>query len=452
MSTETEVKLKVRELESVRARLGEIGAKPIHRRIENNVLFDRPDRSLHAAGRALRVRTLTKPDGSNGLPTTVTLKGPRQPNPGPVKVREEIEFVVSNESAARSLLETLGYETIMSFEKRRESWRLGACTIELDQLPFLGPFVEIEGPDIAAIETTRVRLGLATAQPREQSYASMLFDYTVKTARHCREIRFGREDPWTISTGNGSSTGYGSNGRTHTQASLSLAPMLRRLKEHIGGVRAERDDEDVHQVRVICGRIRVWLSFAGLRVLDDDLRWLRRAAAPLRNLDVLLADPMSDAFTAWLRTHRHAARADLLDALDAPRCSALIDALSALPPVPIARARAFVPVLTTKVLRQARGLGRSNVKLADLHALRKNLRVLRYALEWLDAKPRSIRKMQDALGLLGDLDVAREYFDAWPEHDRHADLADRITARIEANRQAARKAWPRTKRVVRRLG
>ena len=47
------------------------------------------------------------------------------------------------------------------------SWKLGGCTVELDELPHLGTFVEIEGPSEAAILKVRDQLQLDRAAARE---------------------------------------------------------------------------------------------------------------------------------------------------------------------------------------------------------------------------------------------------------------------------------------------
>ena len=50
----------------------------------------------------------------------------------------------------------------------------GACRIELDELPRLGPFIEIEGPDEKMIRSTMAALDLAGAETINESYVSMV--------------------------------------------------------------------------------------------------------------------------------------------------------------------------------------------------------------------------------------------------------------------------------------
>ena len=91
------------------------------------------------------LRLRTNHDSATGTEThIITWKGPRQP--GALKSREEVELTVTDPADAALLLEKLGYVKVLTFEKRRQSWQLGGCKVELDELPLLGSFVEVEGP------------------------------------------------------------------------------------------------------------------------------------------------------------------------------------------------------------------------------------------------------------------------------------------------------------------
>jgi adenylate cyclase class 2 len=110
---------------------------------------------------------------------------------GPLKSREEIEVEVSDPDAAASLVERLGYLRTLSFEKRRESWELEGCKVELDELPHLGKFVEIEGPDEASVMRVRERLGLASRPIVKSGYISLLMSHLQERGQTTREVRFG---------------------------------------------------------------------------------------------------------------------------------------------------------------------------------------------------------------------------------------------------------------------
>ena len=171
MPSEIEAKMKVDEFDSVRKRLSEMGARRVKAVLETNTFFDTPDRSLLSEDKGLRLRRAR--DLADGTQTFVlTVKGPQQN--GELKNREESEVGVQDGDDAIRLLAALGFNSTLSFEKRRESWTLGDCKIELDELPLLGRFVEIEGPDEPTIMRVRQQLGLSDRPLIQTGYISML--------------------------------------------------------------------------------------------------------------------------------------------------------------------------------------------------------------------------------------------------------------------------------------
>ena len=74
----------------------------------------------------------------------------------------------------RRLLTSIGFVEVLRFAKRRESWRLAGCRVELDELPKLGCFVEIEGPSEEAIQAVREQLGLVDSESVTRGYPELL--------------------------------------------------------------------------------------------------------------------------------------------------------------------------------------------------------------------------------------------------------------------------------------
>ena len=171
MDLEIEAKIKVDSHDAVRARLKELGATHIGTARENNRIFDDRKKKLRKAGCGLRVRQIEVLDGDPGEPT-MTYKGPRQR--AELKVRSEINVAIGDADQAAAILQALGYAPFITFEKKRESWRLGNCRVELDELPLLGKFVEIEGPDEQTVSQAKSDLGFASAKNITQSYVKML--------------------------------------------------------------------------------------------------------------------------------------------------------------------------------------------------------------------------------------------------------------------------------------
>jgi adenylate cyclase class 2 len=187
MAVEIEAKLRVDDHEAVRARLRAAGAAAQKKVMETNIFFDTEDRSLLAADKGLRLR-VNHDLGNDSRTCIITYKGPRLH--GPLKSREEIEVTVDSEPAAALLLERLGFARMLTFAKRRESWRLGGCQVELDELPCLGTFVEIEGPGEAEILHVKSLLHLTAAPPITASYVAMLMTYLQEHGIASRRITF----------------------------------------------------------------------------------------------------------------------------------------------------------------------------------------------------------------------------------------------------------------------
>jgi adenylate cyclase class 2 len=195
MPVENEAKFAVPSHDEVRERLRANSAERIGRVVETNSIYDwmAPDAApesvgaLRRRGAALRVRSVEVLDGPD-RPATVTFKGPVEA--GAFKKRAELELPLIEAEGMRGLLEAIGFVEMVRFEKRRESWRLGGCLVELDELPRLGCFVEIEGPDDAAIERTRESLGLSVVRLVQQSYAGLIVEAFAKEIQSRRPIEF----------------------------------------------------------------------------------------------------------------------------------------------------------------------------------------------------------------------------------------------------------------------
>ncbi len=110
--------------------------------------------------------------------------------PGPLKSREEAELEVANPTDAIRLLEALGYTRLVSFQKRRETWELNGCKVELDEIPYLGKFVEIEGPSDSTVMKTRDLLKLSDRPIVKNGYISLLLSHLEENRIRQREIKF----------------------------------------------------------------------------------------------------------------------------------------------------------------------------------------------------------------------------------------------------------------------
>ncbi|HYE19380.1 MAG TPA: class IV adenylate cyclase [Tepidisphaeraceae bacterium] len=186
MPVEIEAKIKVDSHTAVRAKLKELKATPLGEDLETNVIFDTEDRSLLAADKGLRVRSAKGSDGKEKC--TLTYKGPRQP--GTMKLRDETELSVGDFRKAVELLEVLKFAQVLSFEKRRQSWQVEGCKVELDELPHLGTFVEIEGASEQAVQKVQELLGLGGRPVVKTSYVGLVMSHLQDKGQGSRVLRF----------------------------------------------------------------------------------------------------------------------------------------------------------------------------------------------------------------------------------------------------------------------
>jgi len=140
---EIEAKFNVRDLNAIEQRLKQVGARLSQPRIlEINYRFDTPDRKLSLESKVLRLRQDSK--------QWMTFKSLGTSLDG-IRIRQEIEFSISDINSAQAILEALGYQIFMSYEKYRTVYFIDDSKIMLDELPF-GNFIEIEDVDINFIK------------------------------------------------------------------------------------------------------------------------------------------------------------------------------------------------------------------------------------------------------------------------------------------------------------
>ncbi|MER3482613.1 MAG: metal-chelation protein CHAD [Meiothermus sp.] len=231
---------------------------------------------------------------------------------------------------------------------------------------------------------------------------------------------------------------------------ISLTPWLQHLSEHLPVAREGQDREGVHQVRVAVRRLRVWLELAGMGILEDDLAWLVRGAGKVRDLEVLLGYPrLPKAFQDWAKDRLGEARTELVPMLDSARLKGLLQALSSLPPLERPLAEGRLGRFVHRVRRRAEGWERHD-DFERLHALRRALRKLRYAREWLALDTEAIKELQDALGAVGDITFTLNYLDAFEADGGKATVQFRrgLETRLTKALGEAKASWESQKNAV----
>lgn len=160
---EREIKLRFESAEQARSAVGGLGATlRTPRRLQSDVILDTVSGELRTARSALRVRL----EASQAF---LTFKGP--PEPGVMKVREEIETLVGDGPSVLRLLDRLGFRVAFVYEKYREEYEVPDALVTIDETP-VGVFVEIEGTE-ASITATAGRLGRGPSDYMADSYRTL---------------------------------------------------------------------------------------------------------------------------------------------------------------------------------------------------------------------------------------------------------------------------------------
>ncbi len=163
VTLEREVKLRFESAEAAREAVLATGATLVHaRRLQEDCLLDTADEYLRRRQSALRVRTEVGR-------SFVTFKGP--PHPGLVKIREELETMVSDGMLLVRILEELGFHVWFRYQKYREEFALNGVVVAVDETP-VGVFVELEGGD-RSIEEMAQALGRGPADYLLESYRAL---------------------------------------------------------------------------------------------------------------------------------------------------------------------------------------------------------------------------------------------------------------------------------------
>jgi adenylate cyclase class 2 len=178
---EQEVKFYLNDPKAFEKGLVALGASLKQPRIlEINLRFDTPDRRLSSSFQALRLR--------QDKVCRLTWKGPGNPT-GEVSAREELEVEVSDLDTARTILEGLGFELMLVYEKYRSAYMLEGVEISLDEMPF-GNCCEVEGPDIESIKKAAEQLGLDWEKRSTLSYLALFNNLKEKLGLNMRDLTF----------------------------------------------------------------------------------------------------------------------------------------------------------------------------------------------------------------------------------------------------------------------
>ena len=199
MPHEIEVKYKAADHSKVRGALRAAGAEYEATLLQRDCYYDTPQLALLDRDCGLRIRTvrcLRRGKGRVDTRALLTAKGPARAGSS-AKIRQEVQARLDDADAVSDVLKAFGLEPTLIIEKRRATYHLGRCRVELDQLPIIGCFVEIEAPSQRHIAKVSKQLGL-TGEAIADHYVNLVSAACEKAARRCKSVTFdgcGRKCP-----------------------------------------------------------------------------------------------------------------------------------------------------------------------------------------------------------------------------------------------------------------
>lgn len=131
--------------------------------------YDTPDRQLKKQDLVIRIR-------SHGDQRTIALKSPRVELPSGISNRIELEFLAAEGNTVHEQLEKQGLNAWEAAEKERWTFVHQDCEIVLDRLPFIGYFIEIEGPTEEAIHAIVHILKLTSSPVIRKNYGELMLE------------------------------------------------------------------------------------------------------------------------------------------------------------------------------------------------------------------------------------------------------------------------------------
>jgi CHAD domain-containing protein len=250
----------------------------------------------------------------------------------------------------------------------------------------------------------------------------------------------------------------------------ALTRFMQAMDDNLPGLLADVDAEPLHEFRVAVRRTRATLKL-GRPALPDgvrdrwepELKWVGTLTTPVRDLDVVQLElstmgswldtaDMADltSLASHLNRRRTAERDALLRGLGSERFARLrsewagtIAGMAASTPDSGARpmsvgdlARRSISRASRRVLRSGAGI-RADSPAADLHALRKRCKELRYALEVFSpvlekaSRKRVVKDMkglQDVLGRFQDAEVQLRVLRGFAETEAGGVAAETVLA------------------------
>lgn len=179
---EIEIKIKIENIKEIRDKILNLNVEFIKTEKEIDEYFDFEDKRLINADKTLRIRNKE----------VVCFKGPRE-NHENKKISEETEIKINNYENFINFLNKSGIKVSFVKEKIREYFKKDNLIITIDTLPYLGSFIEIEGPE-EAIDNAANKLGFSKDDYITEIYSKLFNKFKKENNIQAKWMVFENDD------------------------------------------------------------------------------------------------------------------------------------------------------------------------------------------------------------------------------------------------------------------
>lgn len=167
---ELEIKIKIgstEQFKKVFENCSKLYGPPTSHFLQLDTYYDTDDKQLRRQDLVIRIRSVDKKH-------TIALKSPRIDLPSGMTKRIELEFTAADGHAVLKQLDQQGLAPSDVAEKERWTFVHNDCEIVIDRLPFIGYFIEIEGPDENTIHNIVRSLHLTSHEVVSKNYGELM--------------------------------------------------------------------------------------------------------------------------------------------------------------------------------------------------------------------------------------------------------------------------------------
>lgn len=171
---EYEIKFKIDKKAPLIKRLKSLGAEDLGRKKEIDIYMRLNEKTV-------RIRKT----GKKGLLTTKEFI----PTDKRAKIREETQTAVDDVEALIKIFKGIGFKEVKRIEKIRHTFKFDNGLVLVDQLPFMGYYIELETNSFKKMKDLARKIGLDYNEGTINSYLNMFFRYFIKNAKQFKDSK-----------------------------------------------------------------------------------------------------------------------------------------------------------------------------------------------------------------------------------------------------------------------